>query len=130
MKQLKNKVILIIFIVLTIISGCSSSSPEDKIIKESREIINKDLSDEISINQCLYNKEKNAVYLEFYSSNHSNDKAIILLDDNSIFYDSIYQTIEDDDYEKIIEYGDYALIMAQLTINGGDDQWTEIEINN
>ena len=67
-----------------------------------------------STNTCLYNKETNAVYLKFYSFEHGNDEAIILLDDSSVFYEGIYSTIKDDDYDKIIEYGDYTIMKYQI----------------
>ena len=33
-----------------------------------------------------------------------------VLDDNSVFYEGIYSTIKEDDYDKIIEYGDYTIM--------------------
>lgn len=84
------------------------------------------LSDDISINKCLYNKESNAAYVKCYSFEHGNDEAIILLDDNSIFYSSVYSTIEDG-YDKVIEYGDYTLMMYEI-VNSSDD-WTNIELS-
>lgn len=130
MKTIKAKLILLIVIIVFAFTACSSESSESKIISNVKEIIDKDLSDDVSINKCLYNKEENAVYLEFYSFDHGNDEAIIFLDDNSAFYESINSTIEDDDYGKQIEYGDYTVLMYQLTVNGGDEQWIEIEIDN
>lgn len=130
MKTIKEKLILLFVIVIFTFTACSSESSEGKIISNAKEIIDKDLADDISINKCLYNEDENAVYLKFYSFEHGNDEAIIFLDDNSVFYESINSTIEDDDYEKQIEYGDYAVLMYQLTVNGGDEKWTEIEINN
>lgn len=130
MKTIKAKLILLIVIIVFAFTACSSKSSESKIISNTKEIIDKDLSDDVSINKCLYNKEENAVYLEFYSFDHGNDEAIIFLNDNSVFYESINSTIEDDDYDKQIEYGDYTVLMYQLTVNGGDEQWIEIEIDN
>ena len=130
MKTVKAKLILLFAIVVFTFTACGSESSENKIISSAKEIIDKDLTDDISINKCLYNEEANAVYLKFYSFEHGNDEAIILFDDNSIFYESINSTIEDDDYEKQIEYGDYTVLMYQIIVNGTDDQWTEIKINN
>ena len=121
---MKTKLILLFAIILITLSGCSS---ENKIDIKSKDLINKDLSDDISINKCLYNEESNAVYVKFYSFKHGNDEAIILLDDNSIFYSSIYSTIEEDDYDKVIEYGDYTLMMYEITSN--DDNWVEVELS-
>lgn len=130
MKTIKAKLILLVVTVILVFTACSSKSSESKIISNAKEIIDADLSDDISVNRCLYNEEKNAVYLKFYSFEHGNDEAIIFLDNNSVFYESINSTIEDDDYDKQIEYGDYAVLMYQLTVNGGDEEWIEIELQS
>lgn len=119
---MKTKLILLFVIISITLSACSSGN---KIDITSKSLINEDLSDDISINKCLYNEESNAVYVKFYSFEHGNDEAIILLDDNSIFYSSVYSMIEEDDYDKIIEYGDYTLMMYEITSN--NDNWVEIK---
>ena len=121
---MKTKLILLFAIISITLSACSS---ENKIDITSKDLINEDLSDDISLNKCLYNKESNAVYVKFYSFKHGNDEAIILLDDNSIFYNSVYSTIEEDDYDKVIEYGDYALMMYEIA-NDNED-WVEVELS-
>ena len=118
----------LIVIIVFAFTACSSESSESKIISNAKEIVDKDLSDDISINTCLYNKETNAVYLKFYSFEHGNDEAIILLDDSSVFYEGIYSTIKDDDYDKIIEYGDYTIMKYQIDNN--DEKWVEIELQS
>lgn len=128
MKTIKAKLILLFVMIFLTFTACSAESSESKIISNAKEIIDNDLSDDISINLCMYNEELNAVYLKFYSFEHGNDETIILLDDNSIFYEGIFSTIEDDDYDKVIEYGDYTVMKYQIENN--DEQWTEIEINN
>ena len=128
MKTIKAKLILLIATIVLTFAACGSESSESKIISNAKEIVDKDLSDDISINTCLYNKETNAVYLKFYSFEHGNDEAIILLDDSSVFYEGIYSTIKDDDYDKIIEYGDYTIMKYQIKNN--DEKWTEIENSN
>lgn len=120
---MKTKLILLFTIISITLSACSS---ENKIDIKSEDLINKDLSDDISINKCLYNEESNAVYVKFYSFKHGDDEAIILLDDNSIFYSSIYSTIKEDDYDKVIEYGDYSLMMYEITSD--DNNWVEVEL--
>ena len=121
---MKTKLILLFAIIFITLSGCSS---KNKIDTTSKDLINKDLSDDISINKCLYNKEYNAVYVKFYSFKHGNDEAIILLDDNSIFYSSVYSTIKEYDYDKIIEYGDYILMMYEIASDS--DNWVEVELS-
>lgn len=121
---MKTKLILLFAIISITLSACSS---ENKIDITSKSLINEDLSDDISINECLYNEESNAVYVKFYSFEHGNDEAIILLDDNSIFYSSVYSTIEEDDYDKIIEYGDYTLMMYEIASDS--DNWVEVELS-
>lgn len=130
MKTIKAKHILLFVMIFFTFTACGAESSESKIISNAKEIVNSDLVDDVSVNKCLYNEDKNAVYLKFYSFEHGNDEAIIFLDDNSVFYESIYSTIKEDDYDKQIEYGDYAVLIYQLTVNGDDEQWTEFEINN
>ncbi len=127
MKTIKAKIILLFVMIFFAFTACGTESSESKIISNAKEIVNNDLTDDISVNKCLYNEDKNAVYLKFYSFEHGNDEAIIFLDNNSVFYESINSTIEDDDYDKQIEYGDYAVLMYQLTVNGGDGKWIEID---
>ena len=121
---MKTKLILLLVIISITLSACSSGNKIDII---SKNLINEDLSDDISINKCLYNEESNAVYVKFYSFEHGNDEAIILLDDNSIFYSSVYSTIKEDDYDKIIEYGDYTLMMYEIASD--NDNWVEVELS-
>lgn len=128
MKTIKAKLILLFVTVAFTFTACGSESSESKIISSAKEIIDEDLTDDISINKCLYNEEKNAVYLKFYSFEHGNDEAIILIDDNSIFYEGVYSTIKDDDYDKVIEYGNYTIMKYQIENN--DEKWTEIKIIN
>lgn len=130
MKTIKTKLVLLFVIIVFTFTACGSESSESKLISNAKEIIDKDLSDNIYINKCLYNEDENVVYLKFYSFKHGNDESIIFLDDNSVFYESINSTIEDDDYDKQIKYGDYAVLIYRLTVNGGDEKWTEIGINN
>ena len=120
---MKTKLILLVIISI-VLTACSSVN---KIDVTSKNLINEDLSDNISINKCLYNEESNAVYVKFYSFEHGNDEAIILLDDDSIFYSSIYSTIKEDDYDKIIEYGDYTLMMYEIASD--NDNWVEVEFS-
>lgn len=121
---MKTKLILLFVIISITLSACSSGN---KIDITSKNLINEDLSDDISINKCLYNEESNAVYVKFYSFEHGNDEAIILLDDNSIFYSSVYSTIKEDDYDKVIEYGDYTLMMYEIA-NDNED-WVDVELS-
>lgn len=123
MKIIKAKLVLLfvmIFFTFTT-TACETESSESKIISNAKEIIDVDLSDDIFINKCLYNEGENAVYLKFYSFEHGNDEAIILLDDNSVFYEGAYSTIKEDDYDKVIEYGDYTIMKYQ--IDNSDEKW-------
>lgn len=55
---MKTKLILLFIIISITLSACSSGK---KIDVTSKNLINEDLSDDISINKCLYNEESNAV---------------------------------------------------------------------
>lgn len=46
---------------------------------------------------------------------------------NNIYYGGVYSTIETDDYNKQIEYGDYTIWTYQ--ISSGDEDWAEINDN-
>lgn len=119
---------MLLFVVLSLsLSACLLSvKGENKISSTSENLISDDLSDNVSIYKCLYNEEYNSAYVKFHSYLYGNDEAIILLDDNSIFYASVASTIKENDYDKIIEYGDYILMMYQIENNNND--WVEIKV--
>ena len=52
------------------------------------------------------------------------------MNDDSILYESVYSTIKEDDYEKIIEYGDYTVLKYQITMSGSDGDWEEQDISD
>ncbi len=124
-----KKIFVLVVSLMFLLSACSTKSNDSKILENAKSIINKDLSDDISVNECLYNEDANAVYLKFYSFEHGNDEAIIFLDDNLVFYESIYSTIAEDDYEQQIEYGDFAIMMYQIIVNGASENWATIDIS-
>lgn len=111
---MRTKIILLITLISITLCSCITNNK----VKVSENIISKDLSSEVTIDTCLYNEEYNAIYVEFYSSRYGDDDAIILLDDESIFYTSVYETIPEDDYAKIIEYGNYAIMRYKLISDG------------
>lgn len=121
MKQIKLCIICILLI--TIVIGCGS---KNNVAVTSKNLIDKDLTDDVSVQKCYYYEEKNATYIIFHSSNHGEDDAVITLDENKIYYGSVYSTIAKDDYDKIIEYGDYVLYSFQILT--GDEDWVEIEV--
>lgn len=124
MRKHKKIFITTLIIISMIITGCGASS--DNITNNIKTLIDKDLSDDVSIYECLYNEKVNSVYIRFFSFNRGDDNAIILLDDNNIFYGSVYSTIEEDDYDKVIEYGDYILYTYEISLENED--WVEIKI--
>ena len=66
-------------------------------------------------------------YVKFHSDNNGNDEALIDFENNKIYYESVYSSINENDYDKIIEYGDYVTSIYQIQ-SGGED-WKEIEIS-
>lgn len=130
MKTIKATIILLFATIVLTFSACGSESSENKVVSNARELINQDLSDDISINKCLYSEKDNAIYMSYSSDEHGDDEAIILLDDNTIIYESVYSTIKEDDYEKIIKYGDYAVLMYQIALDDSDGDWEEINISD
>ncbi len=130
MKKIKAKIILLFATIILTFSACGSESSESKVVSDAKELINQDLSDDISVNKCLYSEKDNAIYIKFNSEKHGDDEAIILLNDDSILYESVYSTIKEDDYEKIIEYGDYTVLKYQITMSGSDGDWEEQDISD
>ena len=130
MKKIKAKIILLFATIILTFSACGSESSESKVVSDAKELINQDLSDDISVNKCLYSEKDNAIYIKFNSEKHGDDEAIILLNDYSILYESVYSTIKEDDYEKIIEYGDYTVLKYQITMSGSDGDWEEQDISD
>ena len=126
MKKMKTKMIILLAVVTFTLCACSST---DNIATNAKNIVEEDISEDISVNKCLYNKEANASYLNFYSTNHGEDEAIILFNDDSIFYESVYSAIDNNDYDKIIEYGDYTTMMYQINVNGTCNDWVEVELS-
>lgn len=123
-KRVKVIISTILSISIIMLSACSSSNSN---INTAKSIIDNELSDDVDINKCMFNEKSNVLYVIFYSFEHGNDDAFILLDNNKIYYGGVYSTIEDDDYDKQIEYGDYAIWSYQ--ISSGDEDWVEINDN-
>lgn len=122
-KRVKVIFTAILSISIIMLSACGTSN---KNINTAKSIIDSDLSDDVDINKCMLNADINVLYVKFYSFEHGNDDAFILLDNNKIYYGGVYSTIKEDDYDKQIEYGDYAIWSYQ--ISSGDNNW--IELNN
>ena len=55
-----------------------------------------------------------------------NDEALIDFKNNKIYYESVYSSIDENDYSKLIEYGDYIASVYQIQSN--NENWHEIEI--
>ncbi len=124
---MKKKLIILCVIIIVVLCGCSLS--KNNIVTKSQKIIEEDLSDNISIDYCMYNSKENMAYLKFYSDRNGNDKALIKFDDNKIYYESVCSRINKNDYDKIIEYGDYILVNYQI-LNNNNDDWQEIDTGN
>ena len=61
MKTIKAKIILLFVMIFFAFTACGTESSESKIISNAKEIVNNDLTDDISVNKCLYNEDKNDV---------------------------------------------------------------------
>lgn len=120
-----KKVYFIICVIFCFI--LTSCNLKKDIISNAKEIIEQDSSDEISIYSCVYNRENQMAYVKFHSDNNGNDEALIDFENNKIYYESVYSSINENDYDKIIEYGDYATNIYQ--IQSSSEDWKEIEIS-
>lgn len=117
------KMLGILVICICLLSACNNSSD---IVSVSKRVIDNDSSIDCNIGKCYYNEEINVAYVKFFSMDNGEDDAVIMLDDNTIYYGGVYSQIAEDDYGKIIEYGDYALYVEQ--ISSGDEDWAEVEV--
>lgn len=121
-----KKCVYIIFVFLCIfLTSCNSKKTD--IIDNAKKMIEQDSSDEVSIYYCIYNNKKQMAYVKFHSDNNGNDEALIDFENNKIYYESVYSSINENDYDKIIEYGNYTISIYQM--QSGDEDWQEIEIS-
>lgn len=74
MRKHKKIFITTLIIISMIITGCGASS--DNITNNIKTLIDKDLSDDVSIYECLYNEKVNSVYIRFFSFNRGDDNRI------------------------------------------------------
>lgn len=124
MNVFKSKIIVSIILVFALLlTGCNNSAK----YKSAKKMIEKDLSVDISVNKCLYNEEKDAMYLQFTIKDFLNDEAIILFDNDKIYYESVYSTISSNDYNSIIAYGDYTVLKYSAISNKNNEKWKVVE---
>lgn len=116
--------IIYVFIITLSLCGCRNSS--NNIVEKSKKMIENDLSKSISIYYCTYNKDNNLVYIKFHSDELGNDESLIDFGNNKIYYESVYSSIDKNDCDKIIEYGDYTT--AKYQIQNNDKRWSELLI--
>lgn len=121
-KKIAN--IIYVFIITLSLCGCGNSS--NNIVEKSKKMIENDLSNSISIYYCTYNEDSNLVYIKFHSDELGNDESLIDFGNNKIYYESVYSSIDKNDCDKIIEYGDYTTAIYQIQNN--DKQWSELLI--
>lgn len=116
--------IIYVFIIVLSLYGCGNSS--NNIVEKSKKMIENDLSNSISVYYCTYNEDNNLVYIKFHSDELGNDESLIDFNNDKIYYESTYSQINKNDYDKIIEYGDYSTAVYQIQNN--DKQWSELPI--
>lgn len=120
----KTASIIYVFIIVLSLYGCGNSS--NNIVEKSKKMIENDLSNSISVYYCTYNEDNNLVYIKFHSDELGNDESLIDFNNDKIYYESTYSQINKNDYDKIIEYGDYSTAVYQIQNN--DKQWSELPI--
>ena len=122
---MSKKIIVICFILSFLLCGCKQN--QKNIVLKSQETINKDLSDDISIYYCAYNNKNNISYVKYHSDENGDNEAFIDFKNNKIYYENVYYSIQENDYDKIIEYGDYTIYLYQ--IESGSEDWEELDIS-
>lgn len=122
---MKKFIFFICIFFCFILTSCNSE--QTSVIKNAQKTIEQDLSNKISIYSCIYNNKNQMVYVKFHSDNTGNDEALIDLKNYKVYYESVYLSISKDDYDKIIEYGDYTTNIYQ--IQNGSEDWQEIKVS-
>ena len=123
---MNKKIVNIIYFFIIILSLCGCENSSNNIVEKSKKMIENDLSNSVSIYYCTYNEYSNFEYIKFHSDELGNDESLIDFSDNKIYYESVYSSIDKNDYDKIIEYGDYTTAIYQIQNNG--KQWSELPI--
>ena len=123
---MNKKIASIIYVFIIVLSLCGCGNSSNNIVEKSKKIIENDLSNSVSIYYCTYNEDSNFAYIKFHSDELGNDESLIDFSDNKIYYESVYSSIDKNDYDKIIEYGDYTTAIYQIQNN--DKQWSELPI--
>lgn len=122
---MKKSIYFVCIVFCFFLTSCNSKKTD--IVYNAKKIIEQDSSDEISIYNCIYNNKNQMAYVKFHSDNNGDDEALIDFENNKIYYESVYSSINENDYDKIIEYGDYTINIYQ--IQNGNENWKEIEIS-
>lgn len=123
---MNKKIASIIYVFIIVLSLCGCGNSSNNIVEKSKKMIENDLSNSVSIYYCTYNEDSNFAYIKFHSDKLGNDESLIDFSDNKIYYESVYSSIDKNDYDKIIEYGDYTTAIYQIQNN--DKQWSELPI--
>ena len=123
---MNKKIASIIYVFIIVLSLCGCGNSSNNIVEKSKKMIENDLSNSVSIYYCTYNEDSNFAYIKFHSDELGNDESLIDFSDNKIYYESVYSSIDKNDYDKIIEYGDYTTAIYQIQNN--DKQWSELPI--
>ena len=123
---MNKKIASIIYVFIIVLSLCGCGNSSNNIVEKSKKMIENDLSNSISVYYCTYNEDNNLVYIKFHSDELGNDESLIDFNNDKIYYESTYSQIDKNDYDKIIEYGDYTTAVYQIQNN--DKQWSELPI--
>lgn len=123
---MNKKIASIIYVFIIVLSLCGCGNSSNNIVEKSKKIIENDLSNSVSVYYCTYNEDSNLVYIKFHSDELGNDESLIDFNNDKIYYESTYSQIDKNDYDKIIEYGDYTIAVYQIQNN--DKHWAEITI--
>lgn len=123
---MNKKIASIIYVFIIVLSLCGCGNSSNNIVEKSKKMIENDLLNNVSIYYCTYNEDSNFAYIKFHSDELGNDESLIDFSNNKIYYESAYSSIDKNDYDKIIEYGDYTTAIYQIQNN--NKQWSELPI--
>ena len=114
--------IIIVFVIIIAVAIFVIFKNSNSIDKKSQRLIENDLGTTITTQDIYLYEESNVVLVKFLSKGET-DYAMIYLNDNSIYYESVFEKI-DDPYELILN--NYDPIIAYHAIIG-DDGYVKIK---
>ena len=100
-------------------------------VEKVRELLKNKTNEEIVISDFWVHEDNITVFVKFSHNSYNNDFALINLNEKTMYLESDYEKLDENDYSKIIEYGDLTLTIFTYQDKMGrlGEKWTKIKID-